>query len=272
MTKKERKCIVLALKSCLNVILQDRSRTRIIGTASGVMISFGDRFFFCTVEHNIDENKNRAAILTGERDGAIAMTVQPEELSFLKQLKLEELTADGLEKVLGNVETTKPLDVAFAEMQELNLLQEESTISMQDGSTLYIDAGYKNVIDLGRVNQIKKNARYSFAGRIKTDISTEGNYSFEEKIVTGIKFIDMDNQLIRFDLGRPIRSHREFEGCSGAPILDKDGNLVALLKGGDKDITSPYIYGFRLDKLKSFIKMTYFNPSLDAALAIPTPK
>lgn len=79
----------------------------------------------------------------------------------------------------------------------------------------------------------------------------------------------MDDHLIRFDLGRPIGNHSEFEGCSGAPIIDQFGNLIALLKGGDKNVDSTFIYGFRLDETKRLIKMTYFNPSLDAAIKSP---
>jgi len=272
MSKKERESNLLAVRSSLNVILQDNNRTRIIGTGSGVMIRFSNRFFFCTVEHNIEQNNNKVAILTGKREGDIAITVQPYELSFLKQTRLKEFTAEELTKVIGNVDTIKPLDVAFAETQELNLLQERNTITTSDGLTLEIDAGYKNVVDLEQVDLIKKNARYSFAGRVKSEINAEGQYSFEETIVTGIKLVDMDDHIIRFDLGRPIGNHRRFEGCSGAPILDKNGNLVALLKGGDKNVESCYIYGFRLDRLKAYIKITYFNPSLDVAMDLPPQK
>ena len=51
-----------------------------------------------------------------------------------------------------------------------------------------------------------------------------------------------------FSLKGKHPGHEEFEGCSGAPILDGDGNVVALVCGGNT--YSNTIRGISLSRMK----------------------
>jgi len=266
MTKAALKNLAFTVKSSLNLMILNRSGN-IKGSGSGVLISYRQKYFICTVEHNVKKNKNRIAILTGHRQGDTEITVQPPELSFLENLNVTELTAAGLRKALDNPQDANTLDIAFASVQKLdNLIQEKVSLHLRDGSTLEIPKGKKNIIEIKDILTIRKNAKYSFSGRIKTRLNAENIFFYAPQLVFGMKLISMGQDMIKFDLGYPIADNANFKGCSGAPIFDDKGQLVALVAWGDKDISKSYIYAFRLDRMIDFIKMMYFFPALEEAI------
>lgn len=57
-----------------------------------------------------------------------------------------------------------------------------------------------------------------------------------------------DSDVFIFKISRPYPGHEEYRGCSRAPILDSDGNIIPLVIGGD--ITKNEIYGINLNKYK----------------------
>ena len=61
------------------------------------------------------------------------------------------------------------------------------------------------------------------------------------------------------DLGEPVADGSRFKGCSGAPVIDSNGRIIGLVTHGQKDLTKPYIYAFRFDKLKQWIDLMYFQ-------------
>lgn len=267
MTKKEINSLKLAVTSSLNLMILDPSG-KISGTATGVLVVYEKRYFFCTVEHVVSANRDRVAILTGEQNGDIAMTVQPPNLSLLNQIRLSEISASALEEALTSAGTSRPLDIAFTETQPLSLNQQHREVLLDDGQVIEIPEGKKLTPDIGKPFVLSKKGRYVFAGRINTHFDSSGNFNYTDTIVKNLRLSAMDDYLFTFDLGHPIGDHSNYQGCSGAPVFDSDGHLVALFAAGDPDTASKYVYGFRIDRLRNFIRMNYFNESLDKAIEV----
>jgi len=69
-----------------------------------------------------------------------------------------------------------------------------------------------------------------------------------------LKFIGEDGDFYVFRLPEPHPGHKYFEGCSGAPIVDTDGNVVALLCKGNID--QSIIYGFPIKKFEIVLRIS----------------
>lgn len=176
-------------------------------------------------------------------------------------------------EALGSLKKAQTLDIAFTEVKHLTaLIQEQRSFELKDGTVLNIPLGEKYLPEIGNILPLRKNGKYSFSGRIRTGFNEAQKFSFQQQLVYGMKLCQMGRHLIRFDLGFPIEDQLNFKGCSGAPIFDDKGELVALVASGDANVASPYVYGFRLDRLISYINMMYFSPSLEKALASIPPK
>ncbi|KRT17818.1 hypothetical protein ASU31_00535 [Pedobacter ginsenosidimutans] len=212
-------------------------------------------------------------MLTGNREGEQHISVQPPGLSFLDEITLDDLTPLALDHALKNMRAASSLDIAFAEIQKLdNLVQEKCIITLRSGFKVEISQGLKSIIEISEIPAIRKNARYSFSGRIKTGFTADKNFTYQQQLISGMKLVSMDRHMIRFNLGYPLSDPLDFKGCSGAPIFDDKGKLIALVAWGDKDVSQPYLYGFRLDRLIHYIQIMYFFPALDQTLALQNKK
>jgi len=68
------------------------------------------------------------------------------------------------------------------------------------------------------------------------------------KLESGLTFTRSEGDYHIFATKTPYRSYKEYEGCSGAPILDADGRLVALVVEGNKRKTA--ILGLNLSRYR----------------------
>lgn len=70
-----------------------------------------------------------------------------------------------------------------------------------------------------------------------------------------LKYKGEDDDYYIFSLPNNNYEHSNFQGTSGAPILDSNGKLVSLVAcgGPSKDSNEWIIYGFNLAKYKAMI-------------------
>jgi hypothetical protein len=69
------------------------------------------------------------------------------------------------------------------------------------------------------------------------------------KLETGMRYRETRNHLHFFETQAPYATYKDYQGCSGAPILDGQGRLVSLVVEGDKKKTG--ILGFPLDTIRA---------------------
>ncbi|WP_018948433.1 hypothetical protein [Thioalkalivibrio sp. ALMg11] len=76
---------------------------------------------------------------------------------------------------------------------------------------------------------------YGFAGQVLPEFHEPSSLVTEMRVYPGLKYVGTEGDYHVFELPVPHPGHEHFQGCSGAPILDTQGNPVALVCSGDTD-------------------------------------
>jgi len=104
----------------------------------------------------------------------------------------------------------------------------------------------------------KKEEIYAFSGQVKAEFVVGINELVtEHQTYPGLKYDRTDAGYHYFKLPVEHPGHEYFKGCSGAPILDTDNNIVALVCGGCTKTDE--IYGIDLGKYKVALDITCSN-------------
>lgn len=100
-----------------------------------------------------------------------------------------------------------------------------------------------------------KNESYGFAGGSMPEWHPGNKLVTQHIIYTDLKFSHTKDDLHSFALPISHPGHEYFKGCSGAPIIDTNGNIVALICGGNKGKNN--IYGISLKEYYVAIDAIY---------------
>ena len=101
---------------------------------------------------------------------------------------------------------------------------------------------------------------YGFAGCVKPSIENHKGqtYVFSELTVySDLKFQRFENDFYVFKLPMKHPGHDDFRGCSGAPVIDSKGNVVALVCHGFEDRDE--IYAISIKRYKVVIDILVRN-------------
>jgi hypothetical protein len=95
---------------------------------------------------------------------------------------------------------------------------------------------------------------YGFSGQVMAEL--KGNSLITQlRTYTGLKYVGDEDDCHVFELPFVHPGHEHFQGCSGAPIIDTKGNVVALVCRGD--VASNRLYGVSLQKYEIAINVSY---------------
>ena len=98
---------------------------------------------------------------------------------------------------------------------------------------------------------------YAFSGRVRPAKLDETTFWSEPTVNPGLKYLRTDGHYNVFKLPVPHPGHEAFEGCSGAPIVDRDGVVVALVCSGD--IATATITGASVQRIAGAIQIYLAN-------------
>lgn len=104
-----------------------------------------------------------------------------------------------------------------------------------------------NTIDFSKTPD--SSHRYGFHGQtrfLRDDI--QQHIFARPSIELDMQYIDTVDDMYKFRLSHEHPGHEYYRGCSGAPIIDDEGDIVALVVRGD--IRENAIYGISLRKYK----------------------
>lgn len=93
------------------------------------------------------------------------------------------------------------------------------------------------------------NKKYGFYGNIKFDGVEGRRIVFQHRLESELKYIGIEDNHHVFLLPHEYGGHNNYLGCSGAPIIDEDGNLVSLVSFGKKETNT--IHGIDISRYKS---------------------
>ena len=99
-----------------------------------------------------------------------------------------------------------------------------------------------------------KTELFGFSGQVMPKRSGQF-FLTHHRTYLGLKYLRQEEDYYVFKLPIEHPGHEHFQGCSGAPIIDKKGNTVALVCWGDD--RKNLIYGISIKKYKIAIDITY---------------
>jgi hypothetical protein len=216
-----------------------------IATASGCLIFYKSKKFLLTVSHAILEDGRWGLALKYDLEKKGIKYYCP-SFKWLKQgsIKLDQRDFDC--SIEDLIEDPRTIDFAYANIpSEIEAVDEYLDF---ENSTKY--SCPKNVIKTDLLEKPHKDIDYSFYGDVRTKVDQDHNrLILNPQMQLGMKYIcEYKDDYYRFQLPNIIRDKYDYKGCSGAPILDEEGNLVSLVTNGAE--TTNILFGIRLDKLR----------------------
>ncbi|MBL0910925.1 MAG: hypothetical protein IBJ09_01025 [Bacteroidia bacterium] len=247
----------LIVKSSIHVILvkQDENNPEVIQKpidfGSGFLLNYLNRTFFVSVSHVTDKNGLITTLETNlpfDEKGPILKTIKG--ICYFDMINFKNVdpvkSSKDFEDLLQN---GKRLDIAFAEITEpIELMQPEI-----DFGKFKVEAGSKLPLFMDDATTPVEGESYGFYGLIGQDYI--GKYL---KMTPTFKYGLVYHQTTPYGfykfLAPSIVRRKDFEGCSGAPILDSQGRIAAIackVASGTK-----IIYGFPIQECKRLIDIS----------------
>lgn len=201
-----------------------------IGIASGCLIDYQNTRIILSVFHATKKDGNWAIEVKYEH-GKGTQLYRPGGFNYLGEMRL------GSSKI-------NEVDFSYREVSP-------------DLLSYYQEINPKGHVSSERVREVftpdftitpSTDETYGFAGQVMPEMHGTAALVTEMRVYPGLKYIATEGKYHVFELPVPHPGHEHFKGCSGAPILDTKGNVVALVCHGDIDRN--VILGISLNKYK----------------------
>lgn len=213
------------------------------GVASGCLANIGGRKLILSVSH-----------ATGEGHWVAEMRFEPEKQKTLVHHFGDVWSVVHLDP---NISMPEKLDFSFTEVPTdfFSVMQERNSTGGITAERPRHEFA-TTLQDLPDVSEI-----YAFSGRVRTAKLDETTFWSEPTVYPGLKYLRTDGKYNVFKLPVPHPGHEAFKGCSGAPIVDRNGIVVALVCTGD--IPAATITGVSVQRIAGVIQ-TYFANGVNA--------
>lgn len=203
-----------------------------IGVASGCLVNYRNRRFILTVSHAVELGLSDWVIQLGDSEEMGTEIYRP--FSFIYPHKMRRGTGEILYVDFTFAEVATDIEPTFQHLTPLGPMSEKR---------------FRHIFDLTVVGDPDVNALYAFAGEINPEM--HGTYALvtQPTVYPGLRYVGSDGTTHQFKLPVPHPGHSYFKGCSGAPIVDISGRLVALVTKGNEE--ENIIYGIASSHFKS---------------------
>ncbi len=230
----------LMVRASIQILMADKENPKPEAFGSGCILEHRKRFFLISVRHVTDYDDLTTFLETNLPPDEKGAWIKPiGGLCYFDLFQVSDATSiNEFEDLLQNGQT---LDVTFAEIKEnMELIQNEI-----DFGAFKVSAGHKVILDSRDIDLPSKEENYGFHGRVKHQY--EGFYlKMENTVKYNLKYHRTDKHFHIFLAPEIIKDAIDYQGCSGAPIIDSQGKLVAL--ACKVRIPSKMIYGFSIQE------------------------
>lgn len=244
----------LMVRSSIQLFLADPNLPKPVAFGSGCLIMHRERQFLISVAHVTNLDGLITHLETNLPSSEEGTPIQPiGGLCYFDLLKItSNMNANEFETLLEK--SGEPLDITFTEIkQPLTLIQPEL-----DFGAFKVEEGYKVILSFDDLAVPDKDKTYGFYGKVRHGYS--GKYlKMQPTLKNNLKFHRTHGHFHMFLAPDIITDVEDYEGCSGAPILDSEGRIVALACKIMKE--SKIIYGFSIQECKKLL-----NVALDTGM------
>jgi len=243
------------IRSSIQVFLVNPNYPQPEGFGSGCVLQYNGNKYLLSVRHVTDYNLTTTLETNLPPNGSTTPIKPVGGLLYFDQIKLGENVTP--KELLEELEKGgEKLDVTFGKIQEpLELLQREI-----DFGAFRIEAGKKNILEETNITTPSSNDIYGFFGNVRH--SYNGLYlQHVPELKNHLKYHRTTGNFHVFLSPKIIKDKYDYKGCSGAPILDSKGNVVAL---ASQIITgTKLIYGFSIQECMRLLKISIETKQLE---------
>lgn len=192
-----------------------------IGSASGFKVRYNNKLYLITANHVLQQ-------------GEWGMECKYEKWKGAKLVPVPYKCAYKFS--LGKIDAINNMYIDNPELLDFNIIPMPEDIKSYyqefDQDRNPIVEIERKIFDTFFDSTPSKFERYGFTGRIKPKLDGI-SWEFEQKTYMNLKFIEIKNFengfIYVFRLPFPVHNIDKLKGCSGAPIIDTQGNVVAVI-------------------------------------------
>jgi hypothetical protein len=248
-SKKE--IINLIVKSSLHLIMLRPSDKEPMNFGSGCIVLYKARYFLLSVAHVTNINDLATCIETNLQTVGLNIPLYSvgamcyfDQYEFPKNTNPDEIkTFEDLK-----VDFDETLDISFCEIKEqITLLQQE-----WDFGVFKIESGEKIPLNLELAGNPEKGKSFGFCGKVKHGI--EGIQLKSQPILQlDLEYQGTIGRFHYFTLPGLIKDEDDYSGCSGSPIIDENGKLIALTASVTRG--TKLVFGFSIEECKKLLDL-----------------
>lgn len=187
-----------------------------IGIASGCLVVSAGRKFILSVRHAVTPESKGWAIELGYDSEKGTEMYWPKSFSYMAEMK----------KGSGIIDE---VDFCFAEVAA----DLESTYAYRTPRSVS-DVRPRHIFGIEEFIEPNLAAMYAFAGEVKPEKHGPNSFATEMNVYPNLRFLRSEGAFHVFKLPVDHPGHNSFRGCSGAPIVDTEQRVVALVSDGDE--------------------------------------
>ena len=208
-------------------------RQRPVGVASGCLVRLGPRRLLLSVSHATQEGSWVAEIGFDEAKD------KTEVLYFGRQWTARHLDPAG--------PMSEDLDFSFIEVAE----DFDPVMQERDKKGVIIRVRPRHEFETNLTDSPTADEVYAFTGRVHPARIDDLNFIADPTVYPGLKYDRTEGYYHVFKLPVAHPGHEAFQGCSGAPIVDRSRRVVALVCSGD--VNSNSITGIGVQQISAAI-------------------
>lgn len=202
-----------------------------IGLACGCLIDYFGRRFLLSVQHAVTKSSKDWVVLLGYDDTKQMQYFRPSSFNFVGEMT-------------RGASSIRDIDFCYTEVgTDIQPVYQYATprAGIIDEKPCHVFAS-----DLTRLPSPEEI--YAFSGHVKPLMHGEEALVTEINVYPGLRYTHSESEYHNFRLPVPHPGHEQFRGCSGAPIVDRKRNVVALVCDGDESTNT--IRGVSLARYK----------------------
>lgn len=239
-----------------------------IGFGSGFFADYRDRHFFISVAHVTEKGDLDNYLETNiyDKDQRAWIWKKIGGFCYFSLIDGIGVTApEDLIQLLEN-EDSQRLDICFAEVKpDIKFIQ-----PAMDFMAFQVPKAEKITLDLNCTAFPDGNERYGFYGKVRHDPGPRVLKS-QPTLKHSLDFHRADDDFYIFLAPEIIVDEYDYKGCSGAPVLDSQGQLVGVASAVRPN--TKMIYAFSIQKCKELIdyalQMGMFNKDQSSSSSEP---
>lgn len=198
--------------------------------ASACLVDYRNRRFLLTVRHSVGMGSKDWIVDLGYENGKGTEFYRPNSFNYIAEITRSSGSIRGID--FCYTEVPSDLTSKYQHMTPRGIFDERIRHVFQTDLSTMPDS-----------NQI-----FAFSGQVKPEKHSAQTFATEMNVYPGLRYLRTENEFHVFALPVEHPGHVQFKGCSGAPIVDRDQNIVALVCNGDE--SSNTIRGVSLARYK----------------------